>query len=205
MLKRRRHRSPLRRRPGAARRLGHGRDRQGHLRAGPQRRRQDQLMRAIVGQQAISGGKITSTARTSRPAAQRGARAAGIAFVPQGREIFPLLTVKENLETGLRAAAPQGPLHSRRAVRPVPGAEVDAGPARRRPLGWPAAATRHRAGAGHPAEIAGAGRADRGHPALDHQGYRPRHRLSALSSATWRSCWSSSISTSPANSPTRCS
>ncbi len=25
---------------------------------------------------------------------------AGIAFVPQGREIFPLLTVKENLETG---------------------------------------------------------------------------------------------------------
>ena len=29
----------------------------------------------------------------------------GIAFVPQGREIFPLLTVKENLETGFRADA----------------------------------------------------------------------------------------------------
>jgi urea transport system ATP-binding protein len=28
------------------------------------------------------------------------ARALGIAYVPQGREIFPLLTVKENLETG---------------------------------------------------------------------------------------------------------
>jgi urea transport system ATP-binding protein len=28
----------------------------------------------------------------------------GIALVPQGREIFPLLTVKENLETGFAAA-----------------------------------------------------------------------------------------------------
>ena len=29
----------------------------------------------------------------------------GIAIVPQGREIFPLLTVKENLETGFAPAA----------------------------------------------------------------------------------------------------
>ncbi len=28
---------------------------------------------------------------------------AGIGFVPQGREIFPLLSVKENLETGYAA------------------------------------------------------------------------------------------------------
>jgi urea transport system ATP-binding protein len=58
------------------------------------------LMRAIVGQQPISGGKITfggediSTLRTEDRAR------AGIGFVPQGREVFPLLTVKENLETG---------------------------------------------------------------------------------------------------------
>jgi urea transport system ATP-binding protein len=58
------------------------------------------LMRAIVGQQPISAGKITfggediSTLRTEDRAR------AGIGFVPQGREVFPLLTVKENLETG---------------------------------------------------------------------------------------------------------
>jgi len=32
----------------------------------------------------------------------------GIGYVPQGREIFPLLTVEENLKTGLRAAAKMG-------------------------------------------------------------------------------------------------
>ena len=32
----------------------------------------------------------------------------GIGYVPQGREIFPLLTVEENLKTGLRAARRQG-------------------------------------------------------------------------------------------------
>jgi len=34
---------------------------------------------------------------------------------------------------------------------------------------------------GHAPEAAGPGRADRGHPALHHQGHRPRHRLSAAS------------------------
>ncbi len=32
----------------------------------------------------------------------------GIGYVPQGREIFPLLTVEENLQIGLRAVAKQG-------------------------------------------------------------------------------------------------
>jgi urea transport system ATP-binding protein len=32
----------------------------------------------------------------------------GIGYVPQGREIFPLMTVEENLRTGLRAAARKG-------------------------------------------------------------------------------------------------
>ena len=46
----------------------------------------------------------------------------GIAYVPQGREIFPLLTVRENLETGF-ARLPRGRAQDpRRAVRAVPGA-----------------------------------------------------------------------------------
>jgi len=40
----------------------------------------------------------------SKKAAEERARA-GIGYVPQGREIFPLLTVEENLETGLQARA----------------------------------------------------------------------------------------------------
>ncbi|MCV6598068.1 MAG: urea ABC transporter ATP-binding subunit UrtE [Mangrovicoccus sp.] len=58
------------------------------------------LLRAIVGRQRISAGDIQwEGARVDglRPDAR--ARA-GIASVPQGREIFPLLSVHENLQTG---------------------------------------------------------------------------------------------------------
>ena len=58
------------------------------------------LLRAICGLQPITAGTIEfNGANVSRmPAYERARR--GIALVPQGREIFPLLTVKENLETG---------------------------------------------------------------------------------------------------------
>jgi urea transport system ATP-binding protein len=58
------------------------------------------LLRAIVGHRAISAGTIRFDGRDiagMRPYARAGL---GIAYVPQGREIFPLLTVRENLETG---------------------------------------------------------------------------------------------------------
>lgn len=59
------------------------------------------LLRAIVGLQPIAAGHLLWQDRniTSLPPYER-ARL-GIGYVPQGREIFPLLTVKENLETGL--------------------------------------------------------------------------------------------------------
>jgi len=62
------------------------------------------LLRALVGQHKISGGRIVWEGKdlTGMPAYER-ARS-GIAFVPQGREIFPLLTVSENLETGFATA-----------------------------------------------------------------------------------------------------
>jgi urea transport system ATP-binding protein len=63
------------------------------------------LLRAIVGQQPISAGKIEWNGEdiSSQPQHQRARR--GIAIVPQGREIFPLLTVSENLQTGFAATA----------------------------------------------------------------------------------------------------
>lgn len=65
------------------------------------------LLRAIVGRHPIGGGRILWRGRdiSRRPAHARAA--AGIAWVPQGREIFPLLTVEENLRTGF-AALPRG-------------------------------------------------------------------------------------------------
>lgn len=58
------------------------------------------LMRAIMGLQPAKSGKVTWEGKdVSGLAASERARR-GIAFVPQGREIFPRLTVKENLETG---------------------------------------------------------------------------------------------------------
>jgi urea transport system ATP-binding protein len=58
------------------------------------------LLRAICGLQPIASGSIQLDGHdVSRlPAYDRARR--GVALVPQGREIFPLLTVKENLETG---------------------------------------------------------------------------------------------------------
>ncbi|SKA28137.1 urea ABC transporter ATP-binding subunit UrtE [Consotaella salsifontis] len=58
------------------------------------------LLSAIVGQQAVKSGEIAldGKAMGREPPYARARR--GIGFVPQGREIFPLLTVKENLETG---------------------------------------------------------------------------------------------------------
>ncbi len=58
------------------------------------------LLRAIIGHQAISGGKISWKGEVLGRSAPYERARRGIAYVPQGREIFPLLTVKENLETG---------------------------------------------------------------------------------------------------------
>jgi urea transport system ATP-binding protein len=58
------------------------------------------LLRAIVGQHPVSGGQVLwEGAEIARLAPFERARR-GIAYVPQGREIFPLLSVRENLETG---------------------------------------------------------------------------------------------------------
>lgn len=65
------------------------------------------LLRAIMGTHAITKGAISwDGAEISRiPTYDRARR--GIGYVPQGRDIFPLLTVRENLETGF-AALPRG-------------------------------------------------------------------------------------------------
>jgi urea transport system ATP-binding protein len=63
------------------------------------------LMRAITGQQAIHSGAIMWEGSDVTKLAPHQRAKRGIAFVPQGREIFPLLSVQENLETGFAPVA----------------------------------------------------------------------------------------------------
>ncbi len=65
------------------------------------------LLRAITGAHPVSEGAIVWEGAdvTRMPTYERARR--GIASVPQGRDIFPLLTVRENLETGF-AVLPRG-------------------------------------------------------------------------------------------------
>ena len=58
------------------------------------------LLRAIVGHQSIASGRVRWMDEdvSGLPPHLRARK--GFGYVPQGREIFPLLTVRENLQTG---------------------------------------------------------------------------------------------------------
>ena len=61
------------------------------------------LLKAIMGLLPINGGSIQfRRPGICRPSGRKRVRS-GIAYVPQGREIFPQLTVEENLRIGLAA------------------------------------------------------------------------------------------------------
>jgi urea transport system ATP-binding protein len=62
------------------------------------------LMKAVMGEVAVASGSIRfadDVELTKRRVEERSRL--GIGYVPQGRQIFPLLTVEENLRTGLAA------------------------------------------------------------------------------------------------------
>ncbi|MEL0436838.1 urea ABC transporter ATP-binding subunit UrtE [Phycobacter sp. K97] len=58
------------------------------------------LMKAVTGTHPRSGGTMRFDGQEIGVVPAHQLARAGIAYVPQGRDIFPLLTVKENLETG---------------------------------------------------------------------------------------------------------
>ncbi|WP_119270209.1 urea ABC transporter ATP-binding subunit UrtE [Taklimakanibacter deserti] len=58
------------------------------------------LLRTIIGQLKPRRGQVMLEGRDITGLKPFERAKSGIAYVPQGREIFPLLTVKENLETG---------------------------------------------------------------------------------------------------------
>ena len=58
------------------------------------------LLKAIAGRHPVAGGTVSVEGRAVRLASPVDAARAGIAYVPQGREVFPMMSVLENLETG---------------------------------------------------------------------------------------------------------
>lgn len=58
------------------------------------------LLKAISGTHPFSGGSYKLGGEAIGRATAHALARKGVGYVPQGRDIFPLLTVKENLETG---------------------------------------------------------------------------------------------------------
>ena len=58
------------------------------------------LLKAIAGRHPYDKGTIRLDGKDLPHLTAFGAARAGIAYVPQGREVFPLMTVQENLESG---------------------------------------------------------------------------------------------------------
>jgi urea transport system ATP-binding protein len=58
------------------------------------------LLKAIAGRHPYDKGAIRLDGKDLPHLTAFGAARAGIAYVPQGREVFPLMTVQENLESG---------------------------------------------------------------------------------------------------------
>jgi urea transport system ATP-binding protein len=66
------------------------------------------LLKCIMGLIAVRDGNINYNGAVLNLAKPELRAELGIGYVPQGREIFPLLTVEENLKIGLRAVRKQG-------------------------------------------------------------------------------------------------
>src|ERR1700733_14705369 len=61
------------------------------------------LLKATMGLLNIRGGSVSFEGRDLTRSSPDVRARAGIGYVPQGREIFPHLTVEENLQVGLTA------------------------------------------------------------------------------------------------------
>ena len=91
-------------------------------------------------------GSVRLDGRPHRPAAARH-RGAGVAFVPQEANIFPSLTVRENLEMGGYLEPAPGPRAHGGAVHPLPHPGGEAPPRRPHAVGRAAPDPRHGDGA----------------------------------------------------------
>ena len=58
------------------------------------------FLKAVAGRHPFASGTVAVNGNTFRRPTAHDAARGGIAYVPQGREVFPMMSVRENLETG---------------------------------------------------------------------------------------------------------
>ena len=80
---------------------------------GPNGAGKSTLFKTIFGLLPVRSGKITLDGRDTTNFSPRDILDAGVAYVPQGRNIFPELSVRHNLELGGVALADQASLPAR--------------------------------------------------------------------------------------------
>ena len=128
------------------------------------------LLRALMGYLPATSGPRRLRGRRPHPRrALSRARAPGIGYVPQGREIFPGLSVRENLRMGALKRGGDEDAAIEAALEQFPRLQAADRPAGRRAVGRRAAIAGDRALPRRRAQADPARRADRGHPALDHR------------------------------------
>jgi len=106
-------------------------------------------IRVAAGQLRPTAGSVTSGGREMRGRAPEWRAKAGVCTVPEGRAVFPNLTVPENLQMWTFQGREGARGHRRADVRPVPGARRAPTTAGRHALRWRAADARHVPGADH--------------------------------------------------------
>jgi branched-chain amino acid transport system ATP-binding protein len=84
------------------------------------------LLSALAGVTPVDGGSLSLEGRVLSQAEWRSIVRLGVSLVPQGRGVFPAMTVRDNLALGLRAAtstpldSPPGRRHLDRVLQAVP-------------------------------------------------------------------------------------
>ncbi len=136
------------------------------------------LLRAVTGQHPVTSGTISFNGARSTAWRPSGAPSRARLRAPGPRDLSPA-DGEGKSRNRLRSAEAGSTLDPRRYLQSVSGTSDDARPEGRRPFGRPAAAARDRSRSRDAPENTGAGRADRGHPAVDHQGHRPRDQIFA--------------------------
>ncbi len=157
---------------------------------GPNGAGKSTLLKAIAGLLRPSAGSITLAGRSIVGLRPREVTGLGVAYVPQEHNVFPSMTVRENLEMGGYADPDAARKRLDRVMQrfPVLGREAPAGGAR--PVRRRAADPGDGHGADGRAAPAAAGRALG--RAVAGRGARPVRATSRRSTATaWRSRWSS--------------
>jgi branched-chain amino acid transport system ATP-binding protein len=66
------------------------------------------LLRALVGLEPLASGEILFRGRSMKGVASHRRAATGIGYLPEGRGVFPSLTVEENIASGVLAAGREG-------------------------------------------------------------------------------------------------